>query len=89
MSLGLDALQRRLAAAVLVGIFGLVGLVWWARRSRSRTLDDLIAVAPECAHDLARLLAAGHREQVVEGLRPAGRRRLPGPRLGRAAGLMR
>jgi tetratricopeptide (TPR) repeat protein len=56
------ALRRRQGIALIASMLGLGVLVAWAARRQSRTLDELIAVAPECAHDLARLLAAIRHE---------------------------
>ncbi|MFT5683692.1 MAG: tetratricopeptide (TPR) repeat protein [Myxococcota bacterium] len=55
-------LQRRQALGVVAGLLSLTVLVWWVRRRQGRTLDDLLTAAPECAHDLARLLAAIRHE---------------------------
>lgn len=55
-------LQRQQALAVVSGLLGAIVLLWWLRRRQDRTLDDLLSAAPECAHDLARLLAAIRHE---------------------------
>ena len=61
------------------------GLAW--RRSRQRTLADLIEAAPECAHDLARLLSAirhevlKHNTTLLEEMAHAGRNGVPDPRV--------